>query len=297
MHIGERLRAARNAIGYTLEHVAERTGIGPSSLSEFENNKREPRFSQLSQLAQLYRRSVEFFLSETPLIENAMLWREAPETEEKTKETEAQFRCLCEQYQNLEAILGEIRRTTLPTPKVNSAKDFSYSDAECFARQVQKEFCLDDVPILSLKKRLEEVYYVKIFYLSFSGSAISTVSEHFGPAILLNSNNKQWRRSYDLAHELFHILTWHIFRPHEGVANSQEERLADAFASRLLMPEESIRYRVKKSIDADNRLSFGQLDDVAREYDVSLQALIYRLAAIYRFPKETTESYIEGARR
>jgi len=44
MQIGDRLRAARRAAGYTLERVARETGIGASSLSEFENDKREPRF-------------------------------------------------------------------------------------------------------------------------------------------------------------------------------------------------------------------------------------------------------------
>ncbi len=297
MQIGERLRLARAAIGYTLERVAAETNIGPSSLSDFENDKREPRFSQLSRLAELYRRPVEFFLSEEPVAENVMLWRDAPETQEQVKETEAQFRRLCEQYRNIEVILNEVRETKLPAPRVSDAEDFDYAEAEYFARQVQKEFCLDDVPIASLKKKLEEVYYIKIFYLSFSGSAISTVSEQFGPAILLNSNSRQWRRSYDLAHELFHILTWHVFCPHEGVASDQEERLANAFASRLLMPEESLTFRIKGRTDANGRISFGQLDDIAREYDVSLQALIYRLASIYRIPKEKTADYIEHAQK
>jgi Zn-dependent peptidase ImmA (M78 family) len=297
MQIGERLRLARGALGYTLDRVAAETNIGQSSLSEFENGKREPRFSQLSRLAELYRRSVEFFLREEPLVQNTMLWRDAPETQEQIKQTEAQFRQLCEQYRTIEIILNEVRETKLPAPRVRDPEDFDYAEAEFFAKQVQREFCLDDVPIASLKKKLEEVYYIKIFYLSFSGSAISTVSEQFGPAILLNSNNKQWRRSYDLAHELFHILTWHVFRPHEGVATTREERLANAFASRLLMPEESITFRIKERADANGRISFGQLDDIAREYDVSLQALIYRLASIHHLSKAETADYVSRAQK
>lgn len=297
MQIGQRLKLARGALGYTLDRVAAATNIGQSSLSDFENDKREPRFSQLSRLAELYKRPVESFLREEPLVENAMLWRDAPGTHEQVKETEAKFRQLCEQYRNIETLLDEVRETKLPTPRVSDPEDFDYTEAEFFAKQVQREFCLDDVPIASLKKKLEEVYYIKIFYLNFSGSAISTVSEQFGPAILLNAGNKQWRRSYDLAHELFHILTWHVFRPSEGVASDQEERLANAFASRLLMPEESITFRIKERTDANGRISFGQLDDIAREYDVSLQALIYRVASIYHLPKEKTADHIDRAQK
>lgn len=297
MSIGERLRIGRNAVGHTLDEVSAKTGIGQSSLSEFENARREPRFSQLSRLAELYSRPIEFFLSDEPLIENVMLWRDAPTVVEHKGQTEAEFRRLCEQYRDLEIILDEVRQTNLSTPRIRDAESFDYDQAELFAKQVQKEFCLDDVPIASLKKKLEEVYYIKIFYLSFSGSAISMVSEQFGPAILLNSDNRQWRRSYDLAHELFHILTWHVFRHEGAVETEHEERLANAFASRLLMPEETIRFRIKKSLRADGKMNFGQLDDIAREYDVSLVALIYRLATVYHFQKEETAKYIEAAQK
>ena len=297
MEIGNRLQVARKSLGYTLERVAQETGIGQSSLSDFENDKREPRFWQLSRLAELYRRPVEFFLSNERLSETVMLWRDAPSEAEQIKKTEAEFRQLCEQYRDIEIILGEVRETRLPTPRVSNARDFDYNQAEIFARQVQREFCLDDVPIASLKEKLEEVYYVKIFYLSFSGSAVSTVSSQFGPAILLNADNRQWRQSYDLAHELFHILVWHIFRPQGGAATEYEERLANAFASRLLMPEESVKIRIRESIGENGKMSLGQLDDVAREFGVSLVALVYRLATIYRFPKEETAKYVELAQR
>lgn len=297
MHIGHRLRTARSSLGLTLDKVANETDIGQSSLSEFENDKREPRFSQLSRLAELYRRPVEFFLREDTPVEDTMLWRDAPKTKRQAKETEARFRQLCEQYRSLEIILDEVRETRLPTPRVCNAKDFDFAEAAAFAKKVQREFCLDDVPISSLTKKLEEVYYVKVFYLNFSGSAISTVSEQFGPAILLNSENKQWRRSYDLAHELFHILTWHIFRSCGEVATEEEDRLANAFASRLLMPEESITFRLRQSVSANGEMSFGQLDDIAREYDVSLTALIYRLSTMYRFSKEDTANYIAAAEK
>ena len=46
MDIGARLKIARDAIGYTLKKAAQESGVGESSISEFENNRREPRFSQ-----------------------------------------------------------------------------------------------------------------------------------------------------------------------------------------------------------------------------------------------------------
>lgn len=302
MDIGRRLKMARAGIGYTLEKVSEESAkrgqmIGISSISAFENNDREPKFSQLSRLAEVYKKTIEFFLSDDPIVENIMLWRDVPNTEEEAKGTEAEFRQLCEQYHKLEVLTGEVKRVRLPQPEVTEPEEFDFGKADLFAKQVQDKFRLGDIPIASLKQILEEVYYIKIFYLDFIGSAISIVSKEFGTAILLNARNKQWRRSYDLAHELFHILTWDLFRSKSQKASENEEKFAGAFASRLLMPEEFIRDRVRASMSEDGQISFDQLDDIARKFDVSLEALIYRIAWVYRFKKEETTKYIDSAKK
>ena len=296
MQIGQRLKMAREAIGFTLEKAANESGIGISSLSEFENDKREPKFSYLSKLAEVYCRTVEFFLTDEPIIEDVMLWRDQPGGQEG-KRTEARFRRLCEQYRRLEVLTDEVRECKLPKPDIRKPEDFAFRQAELFAKEAKKWFDLGDVPIASLKLILEEVYYIKIFYMEYSGSSISTVSDQFGPAILLNTTNKQWRRSYDLAHELFHILTWQVFRAQASEPSELEEKLADAFASRFLMPEESIRDRVQSNIDDKEQISLDRLDDIAREFDVSLEALIYRVAAIYRFRKHDTQRYVNAAKQ
>jgi Zn-dependent peptidase ImmA (M78 family)/DNA-binding XRE family transcriptional regulator len=282
MDIGRRLKIAREMIDYTLKEVSEKSGIGESSISEFENSKREPKFSQLSRLAEVYRKKVEFFLTDKPIIERVMLWRDKPESMKEMKNTQEKFYQLCEQYRDLEILMNEVKVPELPCPDVTDPEKFDYDRAELFAKKVQEKFRLGDIPIASLKQMLEEIYYVKIFYVDFLGSAISTVSQEFGPAILLNTRNKQWRRSYDLAHELFHILTWDVFRAKSEIESEPENKLANAFASRLLMPEESIRDRVKASINDKGQIELDRLDDIAREFDVSLVALIYRIADIYR---------------
>ena len=294
MSIGERLRVAREAIGFTLERAAKDSGIGLSSLCEFENDKREPKFSYLSRLADVYRKSVEFFLTDSPIIPKVMLWRDPPAGEESKAETEAQFQQLCEQYHKLELLLDESDRVPLPAPDVHNHGEFSYSHAVCLAEKVQREFLLGDTPSLSLKQVLEERYHVKIFHLAFVGSAISTCSEIYGPAVLLNANSKAWRRNYDLAHELFHLLTWNIFRTkHEP--SEYEEKLANVFASRLLLPTDSVKHRIEHSADPERRISFQALDEVAREFGVSLEALLWRMPYLYdKKPKEVEQLIAEA---
>jgi len=299
MQIAERLRIARSAVGYTLENASAKTGIGPSSLSDFENGKREPRFSQLSKLAQLYKRRVEFFLSSEPLIEDRMLWRDRPSAADEIKEAEATFRQLCEQYHRLELLSGGPKTVAWPQPDVKR-DEFSFRDAGSLADRFLREYLLGDIPSASLKRVLEERFRVKIFHLDFPGSAISTWSRVWGPCILLNSKSKLWRRNFDLAHELFHLLTWGVFRDADSETSEpdeQEEKLANAFASRLLLPTDPVKARIEQSTDEAGRTNLELLDEIAREFGVSLDALLWRLMYLYNKRVEDIQKYIEQAKK
>jgi len=299
MQLGRRLRLARNAIGYTLERAATETGIGQSSLSEFENDKREPKFSQLSRLAEFYKRSIEFFLSDEPLIEDVMLWRDGPSQEEQTKKTEAEFRQLCEQYHKLELLMGESKAVNLPQAQ-GARETFSFKDASRLAERFQEQFLHSEIPSTSIRQVLEEKFHVKIFHLPISGSAISTLSLEFGPAVLLNSESRLWRRNFDLAHETFHLLTWGIFRDPGGQssqAGDHEEKLANVFASRLLLPTDAVKNRIEDLADDKGQISLKALDEIAREFGVSLDALLWRLLYLYNKPVEEIQRYLEEAQK
>jgi len=299
MDIGARLKIAREAIGYTLQKVAEKTMIGESSISEFEHSKREPKFSQLSALAEIYKKPIEYFLTDKNFVPDLMLWREPPIIEEKG-EIEAQFRLLCEQYHKLEILMGETSTETLPQTS-ESQEEFDYKKAERLAENTHRIFGLGEIPSTSLRHILEERFHVKIFHLAFQGSAISNFSEAYGPAILLNNDThyRTWRRNFDLAHELFHLLTWKIFRNGETesmVPGNDEEKLANAFASRLLLPTDMVKERIDKIKNKNGRVSLESLDEVAREFGVSLDALLWRLLYLYDKSANEIEGYIDNAK-
>jgi Zn-dependent peptidase ImmA (M78 family)/transcriptional regulator with XRE-family HTH domain len=297
MDIGERLKIAREAIGYNQTEAAQKAGLSSAStICDFETGKREPKFSQLSKLAEIYHRSVEFFFSENTPAEPILLWRSSPANETDRKKIEAEFKELCEQYHKLEVLTDELRDIRLPEPDYKNSDKFQFRDAYTLAHKTAKEFSLGDIPSSSLKRVLEEKYYIKIFHLPFEGSAVSTVDQ-FGYAILLNSSEstKEWRRNYDLAHELFHLLTWDVFRKKVGdcMPSDREEKLANAFASALLMPEELLNDKIRQYSSDKGQISFDRLNDIAREFDVSLEALLWRLHFVYHKEESETTKYIE----
>ena len=296
MSIAERLREVRTSLNLTLDTVCERTGIAASALSDFENAKREPKLGQLKQLAETYHRSLAWFLDETPIARQTVLWRERPSSP-AAEELQAILIELAERYHALETLCEQHSPMELPVPK-ELLGEFDDQAAQSLARRVRRELGLGDRPGQTLLRVLEEVCNVKVFHLAFqpTGSAACCVSEQFGAAVLLNAESVRWRRNFDLAHELFHLLTWKQFRHDAGsdsqIASEEEEKLATCFARNLLMPEEVFREAIHAQSGPGGKLGFDGLFEVAREFDVSIEAVLWQMVFVFRTPSERVQEAI-----
>jgi transcriptional regulator with XRE-family HTH domain/Zn-dependent peptidase ImmA (M78 family) len=288
--IGDRLRYARERAGLTLQQLCERTKIGISSLSEYESGKREPRLAQLQALAETLHRSIAFFLEPGALPKEIVLWSEKPAAQQ-AQELEGRFRRLCEQYHNLEVWCGE--RGAMDLPFQNGApENFGSDQAEALAYKVLQHLQLGSRPALALLSVLEESCGVKVFHLDFdpAGSAACILSDTLGAGILLNARNVRWRRNFDLAHELFHLLTWAIFQPArrgDVCDQDRDEKLATCFARHLLMPREAVKLAIG-DIEQKRALSHDDLFDLARQFDVSMEAVLWHIAFLYNRSEEQT---------
>jgi Zn-dependent peptidase ImmA (M78 family) len=109
--------------------------------------------------------------------------------------------------------------------------------------------------------------------------------------IVINRRESQVRRHFDVAHELFHALTWDALTP-ERRENldakpprryARVEQLADNFAAALLMPRASLT----KLIDPARFDDAQHLAEVARDLQVSTRALAFRLLNARMIDKRT----------
>ncbi|MCE5186241.1 MAG: XRE family transcriptional regulator [Planctomycetaceae bacterium] len=296
MNISERLKFARESLGLRLAAVKDVTGIDDSCLSSYENGKTEPKFSQLAQLAELYRVPVSFFFEEGPIEKQVVLWRDKPDNE---AQIQAEFVQLCKQYRQLELWGQELQSTQLPDFD-EFGEIFGYAQAAELASSVRKLMGFGEQPAQGLLNTLEEKYGVKVFHLDLGhlGSAACAKSPLWGNAILLNKNSSRWRRNHDLAHELFHLLTWERFDHTSGVCdpNQFEEKLATCFAGNLLLPDESVRQAISKMTDDFGKVPLSKLDSVARQFDVSLESLLWRMHFLNNWKEEQTKGYIGQAK-
>ncbi len=296
--IANRIREERERCGLRQEDVAKHMDWNTSRhsiVTEIEAGKREVKAWELYKLAQLFQIKTEDFFKDVAQTSPLVLWREKPKENAILKER--QFLQRCQDYNFLEEILGK----KLPVPRAfpRYTLDFSSSDkkwAGDIADNLRKELSLGDFPVNVLAKTLEEHYGVRFLLLTLGkgdkdGSAACTV-DHFGPAILLNSDECTTRQTFSIAHELFHMITWDkalfekILLDHN--LYKKNEQLANAFAASLLLPEDGLRQQMRH-LNEEDSIQYATILAIAREYGVSVQTLLYRL----EFLKLVDQKFVE----
>ncbi len=294
--LGSRIRSARERLNLSQKALAEAIGFDSHQIvSQMEKGERDVKAWELAKLAGILKLEISSLLeSSEPLKEPMVLWRQKPMKEKEIKE--AQFLKKCRDYHNLELAASDSPRSSLPNKKIDPER-VDFQTVKYLAEEVSKQLNLGQKPSASIEKVLEDQYGVKIWYIDLGedGSAASTVGP-FGPAIMMNSSEPPWRRNYNFAHELFHLLTWESLPPEFLIEDAARfdlfEKYANAFASALLLPADPIM----NEFDArakDNSISYSDLVDIARIFDVSTEALLFRLLNLKRFSKIEVEKTLK----
>jgi len=293
--IGRRLREARQSLGLRQGEVARRAGFPVHQIiSQIENGKRDVKAWELAALAKVLKFNVLDLLAENQPVVAPILWREDPG--DVAVEAERYFRGRCQDYLMVECASGakkgrRLARSDMPVTEMD------YSDAERLAHQTSEEMRLGSRPASSLVQILESKYKVKIWYADLDGGSAATTWDEFGPAILMNSNQAPWRRNYNFAHELFHLLTWDSDDAKSWKEDpetwDQIERLANSFASHLLLPGDDLNNEVDKYVE-DNQISYDALVNIARNFEVSTSALLWRFVSINLMDRTTVRGILDS---
>jgi Zn-dependent peptidase ImmA (M78 family) len=122
-------------------------------------------------------------------------------------------------------------------------------------------------------------------------------------AIFINRTQPPTRRLFTLAHEFAHVV-FHLGRDGESSKNRMEtqvsissvrdplEKQANAFASEFLMPEADLKALVAKY--GDRLREPGMLEAAARTFNVSRDAIFYRLTQLKFFKWTDKSDYFRG---
>ena len=177
-------------------------------------------------------------------------------------------------------------------------KRSSFEDAMRAGERFASEFELGDVPAARLAEVMERRLGILVLMVDaphgVSGAACQLPELE---AALISRREVIGRRSFDLAHELFHLLTWDAMPPEHseeinGIGRNRVEQLANNFAGAVLMPTRILKpFGTWSSLAPDNLIE--RLNSVADRLEVSSSALRWRLAALGELSQRVAKSLPE----
>jgi len=295
----KRIMAARRAAGFSISEAAQKLGFkNYQTLSAIEKGARKINAHELIIIARLYARSLDYFLESEVAPDPVPLWRKTAETD--TNRVQRRFLSFLEKYTNLEHLLG-LKRKWKDIQKNYDRDDFSvdgFERADKLGAEIHNFLDLGSRPSSNLLYVLENKLRFKILHIPLGDgvSGASIVDNTLGVGILINANDAPWRRNFDLAHELFHVITWNVFSPEEignGTKKTRPEQYADIFASSLLLPEAHLLDTLKETI-TDNEVRIIDIIEVAKDFGVSTEAILWRLVNLKILKKSQAQKVLDN---
>ncbi|MEQ8329909.1 MAG: helix-turn-helix domain-containing protein [Longimicrobiales bacterium] len=246
--VARRIRARRERLGLSQEALADASGFNHrQTITAIEAGDRSIAPEELAALAGALGVGVAYFTD--PFVatgEAAFSFRAEAGIADRIAEFEEVAGQWIATYRELEP--GGRGKQSLLLPALSLTARSSYEDALAAADDVRERLGLGAYPAERLEAALEREWGIPVLY--FDGrSGISGAATRLGglQAVFINRAEASGRRNFDLAHELFHLLTWDSMPPRR-IDDARPERdekrveqLADNFASALLLPEPSVR--------------------------------------------------------
>ncbi len=298
--IGKRFKALRELRGLSQDGLARLLGFKDrQTVSAIETGTRRVKAEELVFAVEKLEMPLDYFTDPFRLVgEGRFSWRETAgrtgrleEFERKAGRWIAAFRALAPQ-------VG--REPPLMRRALGLTRHSRFEDAMLAGERFVAEFDLGETPAIRLLEVMERELGILVLMIDackgVSGAACRLPELD---TVLIARREVEGRRHFDLAHELFHILTWDTMPP-EHIEEVREtgghrvEQLADNFAAAVLMPSSTLeRYSGWSNLTGD-RLTL-QLNAVADKLHVTSSALRWRLVALRKLKLSVARSLSEAA--
>jgi len=292
-----RLAQAREAAGLSLADATRKLNFKHYQiLSSIEKGTRNVNANELISMARLYGRPLDYFFEAKVPSEPVLLWRRTAGSDIRNEQQ--QFLVFLENYSRLENLLGLKRRwkEILTNLDRDDFAENGFEACDKLGTDIHRRLDLGSRPACNLLNILENTLRFKVIHLCLGDgvSGASIMDSALGVGILINANDAPWRRNFDLAHELFHIVTWNIFSHEEigdGSRKTKPAQYADSFAASLLLPKEHLLAALKE-IAVNQELKLVDIIELAKEFGVSSEAVLWRLVNLKKIKKSQVEKIL-----
>lgn len=285
-HLPRRIIAARERKGLSQADLSKSLGFRDrQTLAAIESGQRKVTAEELIAIAETTGQDLDFFTDPFRLVGEGAFSYRASGTQTKALDA---FEEQAGRWLALWRQLGEIRgeSPSLLRPRLAINERSTFEEAQAAGETVGRELQLGNVPTEKLIGALEETFKLLVLQVDMpkgvSGAAVQLAS---GDAILINRAESPGRKAFDLAHELFHVLTWDALPPERvdrdnptGYKQKRTEQLADNFAAALLLPEAELKPRWEKLMAKSTVKE--SLPVLAEYFQVSTVAVSWRVVAL-----------------
>ncbi|MGX1165765.1 Zn-dependent peptidase ImmA (M78 family)/transcriptional regulator with XRE-family HTH domain [Bradyrhizobium sp. USDA 372] len=292
--IGTRLKALREQRNLSQDEVARQFGFKDrQTVSAIETGERKVSADELLRAGQIFGVQLDYFTDPFLLAgEGKFSWRQTGVNKSKLEDYEVDAGRLIAAFRTLGSEVG--RKPPLLRHALALNKESQFADASAAGERFATEFNLGKVPAARLAEVMERELGILVLMIDpiegVSGAACR-LSEL--DVVLINRREAPGRRNFDLAHELFHILTWDAMPPEHleealPARRNRVEQLADSFASALLMPAAVLdRFGDWSALSEDKLIA--KLNNAAEELGVTSSALRWRLVGAERIERAVAQ--------
>ena len=279
--IGIRLKAARERAHLTQQQLAAHLGLEHrQSLASIEAGQRRLSATELLQAVNVLGVDLDYFTDSFRLVgEGQFSFRTSSDVAASDiDQFEDRAGRWIAMYRELGAQQGKMPQWL--AVKLALTPRSTYEQAQSAAQALVDHWQLGERPADSLRLAVEHHLDTLVMYVDAPAGISGAAWQVSGfNAILVNRCEPEGRRNFDIAHELFHLLTWDLMAPARVEAaegkGKRVEQLADNFAAALLMPVSimSARWAARESaVDLHD-----WLNDTAVDMRVSAIACMWRL--------------------
>ena len=263
--IGKNIKYYRLSRNMSLQDLADRVGLNKMAISNYENEKREPKMEICQKIADILNVSLSKLISNYGnelAVERGPFRKKAHLSKEKTQLVYGQEDRYLGRLFDVVSILGD---ASLPTPP--ETPRISVTDAEEAGRHLRDILGLSPQgPVSNITDILENNGYIvcpiNIISEGFSGHSGRVNGR---PYIAVNTHMNGERQRFTLIHELAHLV-FHF------TEDQDEERLVNEIAGAFLLPESDI----KRELGPKRRDIRGDLPFIQQEYGIASSAIVMR---------------------
>ena len=274
----KRLMQARLKARLSMEKLSEKMNgkVTKQAISKYEKAMMAPSSATLIAMAEALDVNLDYFFRpfSFDLDQFKVSFRKKSDTSAgDQKALEVQIQDEVERYLEIEEIL-DVKDDKLLSDDLKPFKTLeSNNDMVKMAQKVRDVWKLGNAPIINVMDLLEE-HGIKVLLTSapdnFDG--VSGIVNEKDPVIVLNNKIVLIeRRRLTALHELCHLLYNENFS--ENLTDHQKEKLCNAFANEMLLPNELLISRFK----GKGHITYAELESLSTKYGISIDAIVYKL--------------------